>query len=349
MHRKSWGQGQVKLIITIDTEEDNWGDYRPTGHTVRNIERIHELQQLFDSFAVRPTYLISYPVADDDCAVSILKGILERRGCEIGTHCHPWNTPPFEEETNVKNSMLCNLPASLQYRKIQILHNLIHRRFGVAPTSFRSGRWGYGPDVAGALQALEYSVDSSITPYYSWRDSGGPDYSEIGPKPYLFSPDHPYTALDSDKTGLIEIPVTVGYLQNDFDRSSHILRVVNQKPIKRFLLQAVLSNLGLVNQIWLCPELFDGPKMIDLACVMKKKGYALLNLFFHSPTLLAGLSPYTQTQEDVCRFLERIKIFLAFAREAGIESITLSEGADLIKENANPLSVRSADWGGGGT
>ena len=94
----------MKLIVTIDTEEDNWGEYKPAGHTVENIVRVQGVQQLFDEFSVRPTYLISYPVADDDRAVSILKGILERGGCEIGTHCHPWNTPPFEEEPNARTA-----------------------------------------------------------------------------------------------------------------------------------------------------------------------------------------------------------------------------------------------------
>lgn len=337
----------MKLIVTIDTEEDNWGDYRPDGHTLQNIEHIPGLQQLFDQFAVRPTYLISYPVADDDRAVSLLKGILERGGCEIGSHCHAWNTPPFEEERNAKNSMLCNLPAPLQYQKIRTLHDVIHRRFGVVPTSFRSGRWGYGPEVARALYALGYKVDSSVTPYYSWRESDGPDYSEIGPKPYLFSPEHPYTALDSGEKGLVEIPVTVGYLQNDFDRSNRILKAVNRKPMKRFPFEGILYKLGWVNRIWLCPEFFEGPKMIDLARSMMRKGYPILNFFFHSPTLCAGLSPYSRTPEEERRFLERIRVFLSFAREAGIESATLSEAADMIKKEARRSPAESGARGGG--
>lgn len=338
----------MKLIVTIDTEEDNWGDYKSIGHTVENIARVQGVQQLFDEFAVRPTYLISYPVANDDRAVSILKGILERGRCEIGTHCHPWNTPPFEEETNATNSMLCNLPAALQYDKIRTLHNVIHRRFGVAPTSFRSGRWGYGRDVARALHALGYKVDSSITPYYSWVESGGPDFSEIGPKPYLCSPDNPYTPLLSDENGLIEIPVSVGYRQNNFDRTNRIFKAVNRKLVKQLKVGAVLGKVGLVNQLWLCPELFDGPKMIDLARVMMRNGYSVLNLFFHSPTLMAGLSPYAETMEEERRFLERIRIFLEFARDFDLESITLSEGADLIKRKVACSMSQSAVWSGGG-
>lgn len=83
----------MKLIITIDTEEDNWSRYSATDNPVENIERIVPLQQLFDEFGVRPTYLVDYPVATNPKSVSVFKRILEEGKYEIGMHCHPWNTP----------------------------------------------------------------------------------------------------------------------------------------------------------------------------------------------------------------------------------------------------------------
>ena len=112
------------LIVTIDTEEDNWGEYYLPEYSLRNIEEIPKLQDLFNEFNVKPTYLITYPVATNERAVFILKRILDEGKCEIGNHCHPWNTPPFEEERNKFNSMLCNLPMELQYKKIKVLHDL---------------------------------------------------------------------------------------------------------------------------------------------------------------------------------------------------------------------------------
>lgn len=49
----------MKLAITIDTEEDNWGSYNTTQYTTKNIERISKLQEVFDQFNVVPTYLVS--------------------------------------------------------------------------------------------------------------------------------------------------------------------------------------------------------------------------------------------------------------------------------------------------
>jgi hypothetical protein len=109
------------LAITIDVEEDNWSSY-DSSPVLSNIPKLLELQKLFDSYDVKPTYLVTYPVVSDRNSVSILRKILEDGGCEIGAHLHPWNTPPHEEEKTVENTMLYNLEKNLQYRKMESLH-----------------------------------------------------------------------------------------------------------------------------------------------------------------------------------------------------------------------------------
>src|ERR671922_839019 len=99
----------IRLFITIDTEEDEWGEYQSSGHHVENVKQLSRLQEIFDHYGAVPTYLVTYPVVKNGHARELLGNILSRNRCEIGTHCHPWNTPPFEEELNKRNSMLCNL------------------------------------------------------------------------------------------------------------------------------------------------------------------------------------------------------------------------------------------------
>ena len=55
----------VFLILTIDTEEDQWGPTqdRPTVHNIKALKRV---QKIFDDYGLIPTYLITYPVIDDD-------------------------------------------------------------------------------------------------------------------------------------------------------------------------------------------------------------------------------------------------------------------------------------------
>ena len=144
----------MKLIVTIDTEEDNWLPFSKSGYTTENIRQVPGLQRLFADVGIRPTYLTTYQVATNPESAAILREVAEQRTGEIGAHCHPWNQPPFEETASMKNSMLCNLPGELQIRKIETLHDTIQERIGVTPTAFRSGRWGYSAAVARALVKL---------------------------------------------------------------------------------------------------------------------------------------------------------------------------------------------------
>jgi len=319
----------MKMIVTVDTEEDNWGDYSPRGCTVQNIEAIPALQEIFDDFQVRPTYLVSYPVAASGKAVPILRRILDAGSCEIGSHCHPWNTPPFEEEAGEKNSMLCNLAGELQFRKIRSLHETIAKNFGVVPSSFRAGRWGYNGATATALEKLGYRVDSSVLALTDWTAYHGPDYSGVFPDAYYFSASKDVLASHPGG-GMLEVPATVGFVQSDFRRSNAVFNFLTKRPFNRLRLAGVLDRLGLLNRVALTPELSSAREMIALTKRLLLKRFPLINLYFHSPTLRPGLSPFVKTEADRRDFAARLKKFLAFAREARIESIGLSEAVNAV-------------------
>jgi hypothetical protein len=313
----------MKLVITIDTEEDNWGSYSPTGNTVVNIEKIPLLQELFDDFNVKPTYLVAYTVASDEKAVSVLKKILEEDKCEIGAHCHPWNTPPFVEEISEKNSMLCNLPADLQYEKLKFLHETIAKNFGVEPVSFRSGRWGFSQEVAQNLLRLGYKVDTSVTPFIDWTDCHGADFSNMSGMPFRIWREH---LVDQPANGyLLEVPATIGYLQRNFVIANRLHKMLSRNLVRHLRLIGILSRLRLLNRVWLSPEMSDSNKMIKLTDTLLAGGASMVNIFFHSSSLKAGLTPITRTKEDERQFIQCIKEFLIFARESGIESVKLSE------------------------
>ena len=318
----------MKLVITIDTEEDNWGNYTPKNYTLENINQIPKLQELFDAFDALPTYLITYSVATDARAISILRPISEKGRCEIGMHCHPWHTPPFEEENTEENSMLCNLPGDLQFRKIERLHGTIIKSFGITPTSFRAGRWGYSRDLAMALDKLGYKVDSSILSLIDWTRFYGPDFSNVFPEPYWF---HPEAIFRPDTMGkLLEVPATIGFTQSNFQFSNELFNFLKRDPFHRLRLVGVLDKLGLLNKIWLSPEQSRADEMIALTKAFIKRKAPLINLFFHSPTLQPGLTPYVRSEADQREFMAKLKTFLAFAKEAGIESIRLSDAVAVV-------------------
>jgi hypothetical protein len=313
----------VKLVVTVDTEEDYWGSVRLTRYTCENIARIPALQELFDHFNVVPTYLITYPVATNEQAVSILKAISDAKRGEIGAQCHAWNTPPLNEENTAANSMLCNLPAASQYAKMKCLQETIRARFDVGPIAFKSGRFGYGTTVARNLHRLGYKIDTSITPYTDWTREHGPNFTRFSPRPFRFSSDNAFQECASGD--LIEVPSTIGFLQHDFVRSNYIFNAVTRSPINKLRLAGILSRLRLLNKAWLCPELSDSQTMIRLARATMDNGYRALNLMFHSPSLKAGLTPFTRSEGDEKRLFQRLREFLVFARDAGIEPMRLSD------------------------
>ncbi len=313
----------MKLIITIDTEEDNWGVFSTSGHTLENIAKIPALQEMFDTYDVKPTYLITYPVATDAGSIYILREIEKAGKCEIGMHCHPWNTPPFDEDLNESNSMLCNLPHELQYKKMSHLTDTITRNFGARPVSFRSGRWGFDEQVARNLCRLGYKIDTSVTPFVDWTNYCGPDFSQIQPWPFMFpSPDECGVASAGS---LLEIPASIGYLQGNWALRNMIFNTLKRKPLSRLGFIGLTDRLHLNNKVYLTPELYEGEQLIKLARRFMKDGHKLINMFFHSTTLKAGLTNFDKVGNDEKLFLERIRVFLSFARDAGIESIKLSD------------------------
>ncbi|GFO63713.1 polysaccharide deacetylase family protein [Geomonas paludis] len=311
------------LVITIDTEEDNWGGYTDRSYSLENLKCIHDLQALFDRYGVRPTYLINYPVATDPMAIELFSDLLDRGRCEVGMHCHPWNTPPFEESLCSYNSMLCNLPEQLQFRKLETLRNAICDNLGIAPASFRAGRWAFGSATARSIQRLGLRIDTSVTSYTSWADSNGVDYSRVPPHPYRFSSRDIFLSDDSGE--LLQFPASVGFLQHDFEICRRAHELLKKPPLRKMRLCGILDRLRLLNKVALSPETATGPMMVKLAERFRALLIGYLNLFFHSNTLVKGLSPFNKRDGDTERFFQSLEQFLRYARDTGIECCTLKE------------------------
>ena len=223
--------------------------------------------------------------------------------------------------------MLCNLPEDLQYRKLKHLHELIKNNLGVESVSFRAGRWGYSGDVAKNLQRLGYKIDTSITPFTNWKDYHGPEFTNLSPMPFRFSPEDVFQ--DSRDGGMLEVPVTIGFLQGNFKLCNSILKLIGQRPFTYLKMPSIFHKLNLINKVWLCPEGFDSRSMIGLAKSMMRNNFGIINMMFHSPALIHSLSPFVKTKDQEKKFFEHIREFLRFANDAGIESIMLSESLQL--------------------
>jgi hypothetical protein len=317
----------MKIFITIDTEEDNWGEYKYKDAGVKNVAQIKKLQEIFNGYEAMPTYLVNYPVINDKTARNLIKSIYDNGRCEIGAHCHPWNTPPINEKHDKKNSMLCNLPYTLAFEKIANLHESIIKETGVEPKCFRAGRWGFSPGIAQCIKELGYKIDTSITPFYDWTRENGPDFSNAPYSEYRFDPNDIFK--EKMDGSLLEVPPTIGFLQKNFKRCFKVRNWIIKSPLSKFRLLGILDMMNVINLRWLSPELISGNKMIHLAKNFMKNDYRFLNMSFHSTTLLPGRTPFVKNENELKRFLNNIETFLRFAKDRDIKIVPLSEALNV--------------------
>lgn len=311
------------LIVTIDTEEDNWGEYNLLKYSLKNIEEIPKLQDLFDEFNVKPTYLITYPVATNENSIKILKKILDEGKCEIGTHCHPWNTPPLIEVNNKKNTFLCNLPYEVQYEKIKNLKEEINKNFGIKPISFRAGRWGFNEETALVISKLGFKIDSSITPYTAWTENHSPNFKKYNSATFKIKFAKKENKGHNDE--ILEVPVTIEIIMNIFGyKSLSKWKFIDSNNLK------FLSRIRILKKIWLSPELTTLKEMVNLSKLLMKNDLKILNMTFHSSSLVPGLNKFIKNEDNLKDFYNKIRNYLKFCKEYGIKSITLSETLNLF-------------------
>jgi len=322
----------VRVMVTIDTEEDDWGSYGATGASVENIQQLPELTELWDRFGARPTYFVNYPPMVSPEASEVLQGLAAGGGCEMGVHCHPWNTPPLEPLPVTDDdppSMMSRLSEVENEAKLRVLTERFKDLFGTRPRVFRAGRWGFGPSVAGPLHRLGYEADFSVSPYTDWSDIGGPDYSRVSPFPYRFEPSEPF--VPSRAGALVEIPTSIGHLRGPQRLSGQVRGALERSILAKMKVVGLLDSLGLVARRWISPENTSSGDMKKLASTLTRKGHKVLDVTFHSPTLVPGLTPFVKTEADRRRFLRRIEEFLEFCSEEGFRFATAGEVATAVR------------------
>src|SRR4030065_392445 len=113
------------------------------------------------------------------------------------------------------------------------------------------------------------------------------------------------------------------------ERFGKSIQVELYSGLQKLRIPGILDRMKIINKIWLSPEVTEWEKMVGLAKTMEDDGYEVLNMFFHSPSLMAGCTPFTKTEKEVEEFIHRIEKFLEFAVPNNIQSITLSEYARL--------------------
>lgn len=325
----------VLLVVSVDTEEDNWQPCRENV-TVENIRELPRLEALFRQLGVRATYLTTYQVATNHRAAATMRE-LQAGGAEIGAHLHPWNTPPEDEPFLPRNTMLKNLPTTLQLAKIERLTATLQDAIGARPVVFRAGRYGLGSAAVGALIRCGYRIDTSVTPFVSWeRFDDGPSFVGAPLAMYRLAGGGD-VRVPEPQGRLLEIPMSIGYSRAPFGVWGRIQRGLAARPLRPLHLAGLASRLGVIRRIFLSPEMHSVADMLTLTRRLMDEGAQHLHLFFHSPSLRPGLSPYSRDQAAVERLYRRIAEYVEqLARRTSLAFVTISEAATPPSRGARP-------------
>ncbi len=296
--------GPPLLQVVVDTEEEfDWGaPFDRNSVSVRAIEAQPVAQEIFRPYALVPTYVIDYPVATTPSAVSVLRSIQHSGQCIIGTHLHPWVTPPAEERVTTFNSYPGNLPPDLEQRKLEALTAAIADGFGTRPTIYKAGRYGLGPATLNTLIALGYDIDLSVVPHTDLGADGGPDFRRYPAQPHWLGP----------HDEVLEIPLSRGFSGPAAALGPAIFPAVEAGFGRALHLGGVLARSGLLERATLTPEGNPLAAQKRLLRAMIGQGHRVFSLTYHSPSLMPGCTPYVRDAADLRRFLDSIRGLLDF-------------------------------------
>src|SRR5919112_6638252 len=145
------------LLVGIDTEGDNqWDAAARADQRFENIYALPRLHALFARHGVRPTYVITFPVAMDAHSATVLRDLKARGDCEIGAHHHAWETPPCTADDVRRHPYAANLPLPQFEAQLAALTAAIAEAVGERPVSYRSGRFGFAASHVSALEREGY-------------------------------------------------------------------------------------------------------------------------------------------------------------------------------------------------
>jgi peptidoglycan/xylan/chitin deacetylase (PgdA/CDA1 family) len=310
----------MNLLVGIDTEGDNqWDAAARANQAFENIYALPILHALFARHGVRPTYVVTYPVAKDPRSADILRGLVERGDCEIGAHHHAWETPPCTADDVRRHPYASTIPRSQFERQLESLTGAIAEAVGQRPVSYRSGRFGFSAEHVAGLERLGYLVESSVAPLFYEAHKGGPDFVEAPLTPYFLAYD---SATAPGCSNVLEVPVSAGLNR----RVPKRLQYLYARAPQPYMTKRVLRALRLLRMRWLRPSYSSLGDMIALARTLAADREPVLNLLFHSSEAIVGGSPYNRTQAELDAFCDRLDRFLAFAtNDLGATPLTFAE------------------------
>ena len=314
------GQSRPSLLVAIDTEGDNqWDAAARRDQRFENIYALGRLHEFFERHDVRPTYVITYPVASNPRSAEVLRSLVDRGNCEIGAHHHAWETPPFQSQDIERHPYASSLPLDRFDRQLLVLTDAIEAAVGKRPVSYRSGRFGFSAAHVSSLEREGYLIESSVAPLFYEAHKGGPDFVDAPVTPYFLAYDD---AVRPGTSELLELPISAALNRRV---PAWLERLYGRAP-SPYNTRRALRLLRIAHVRWLRPSYSSADDMMALARNLVDRGAPMLNLLFHSSEAIVGGSPYNRTEAELSAFFDRLGAFFTFAsHELRAEPLTFAE------------------------
>lgn len=312
----------IALLFTITVGPDRPRGEVPARTSLRAAAGLPALGRLCERFAVRPTWLMTWPV------VARGEGAWfgeqwDRGAGEVGVCLEPWNTPPFEaNEDRLVAHPPSAVPASAVQAKLARLTAIVESRYGRAPRCHRAAGGGLDGPALQALERLGYLADLSVLPLNDGRADGGIDWRDAPTVPYF--PDRQRPARRG-ASPVLEIPVTCGY---DQPMPVSVARALSRLPAPAGGLLDRLADTfeaPVPRRACLDPAVTSLPAMRRLAEAAIERAEPVLHLHLRGEALTPGCSALCPDPAAVEAARDRIEDFLRFAvDELRAEPMTVS-------------------------
>ncbi len=287
------------LSVVVHTEEEfEWSrDVSRAAIGVEHMRHIGRVQDIFDAFGIVPNYVIDYPIASQPLGYEALRRYQDEGRALIGTHLHPWVSPPLSEPLIRANTYPGNLSREMEYEKLRVLTETITQNLGRRPLTYLAGRYGNGGNSAAILEQLGYQVDISVAPPIDYSDDGGPDYSGYTAQPFWFG-------RERSLLGLPGAGSYAGWLKS---AGTPFYRFITHPRLSWARLPGITSRLRAFERIRLSPEDYTLPEMQRLTHAMLADGQRIFVFSFHSPSVEPGHTPYVRDTAGLHRFLDKTR------------------------------------------
>jgi len=176
-----------------------------------------------------------------------------------------------------------------------------------------------------------FRVDSSVVPFVSWTGDAGADYVGAPVDAYWLDPAGRDLRRPGRPGGLRELPLSCGFTRRPFGWRSRLHGALRRGALARLPLGGMASRLGLARRVIVSPELETLDDMLAASRRLLEEGARALQIFWHSPSLVPGLSPFVRDAADRERLFANIAGYVeGVSRFAEVVPATVSEAAEAL-------------------